>query len=267
MRPILQQLRSQVRALEAQGSGAEHQDRTLAIGVDGLDEALGGGLALGGVSELVPTAFMDEPSVLSLGLALASRTMQARGGDLVLLEDGGSGGGHWGRHWGRLYGPGLQSIGIDPARVLIVSVRNTKLAHACLEDCARTTGLAGVVCLLGPKAGFDLVGARRVQLAAEQAHGLVLLVASLHTTPFAPARARLRVAAAPRPGRTVPGASLPLPGPPAWAVTLERTRSGARPQRFELEYDHAYRRITPYHRPAPAPVPNRSAFAGFRQTG
>jgi protein ImuA len=240
MRPDLDILRAQISALETHSTGAHV---VLPTGAQGLDGALGGGLALGGVSELVPAAFMDEPASISFGLVCAATMMDQRPGDLVVIHDGAHA-----RSWGQFYGPGLQALGLAPSRVLFVAAPDAKRFHACLEDCARTMGLAGVLALAGAKSGFNLTGARRIQLASEQSQGLVLLVQSLRTTSFMPARARLRIASAPC--RSVPqggGASLPALGPPAWAVTLERTRSGAKPQSFHLEYDYATHRL---HQPA-----------------
>jgi hypothetical protein len=201
-----------------------------------LDVALGGGLALGGVTEVVPAAFMDEPASLHFAFACMAKVLQQRSGDLVVIEDASRGQG-WGAAWGQLYGPGLQKLGF----------------HACLEDAARTFGLAGVLAVSGPKAGFSLAGARRVQLAAEQAHSLVLAVQGLRTSAFAPARARLVLAS--RPCRSVPlGTALPGLGPPAWRLHLERARNGARPQSFDLEYDDATHCLY-----QPATLANRSS--------
>jgi protein ImuA len=235
MRPELHHLRAQVRAIEAH---ARPHATPLATGADGFDAALGGGLAIGGVSEFVPAAFMDEPASITFALACAATALAQRAGDLVIVEDGSHA-----RLWGGVYGPGLQALGVDPRRVLLVSTPTPKATHACLEDCARTTGLAGVLGFLGPKAGFALAGARRVQLAAEQGGAVVMLVDSLRTPVFAPAFARLKIAAAPSRGRVLRGASLPDLGPPMWQVSLERARSGARPQSFELEYDYATHRL------------------------
>lgn len=231
----LSQLRAQIRAIES-----HHREGicALATGAHDLDHALSGGLALGGVSEFVPAAFMDEPASITFALACAATALSQRAGDLVIVEDG-----THARNWGRVYGPGLQALGVDPSRVLLVSTPTPKATHACLEDCARTTGLAGVLAFAGPKAGFSLSGARRVQLAAEQGQSLVMIVQSLRTPTFAPAFARLSIASAPSRGVPLRGASLPDLGPPAWAVTLERARSGARPQNFEMEYDYATHRL------------------------
>ena len=235
MRPELHHLRAQVRAIEAH---ARPHVTPLATGGDGLDDALGGGLAIGGITEFVPAAFMDEPASITFALACAATALAQRAGDLVIVEDGSHA-----RLWGHIYGPGLQALGVDPRRVLLVSTPSSKATHACLEDCARTTGLAGVLGFVGPKAGFALAGARRVQLAAEQGGAVVMVVASLRTPVFAPAFARLKIAAAPSRGRVLRGASLPDLGPPVWHVSLERARSGARPQTFELEYDYATHRL------------------------
>jgi protein ImuA len=251
MRPDLETLRDQVRAIETHHRG-DHI--ALATGADGFDAAIGGGLAVGGVSEFVPAAFMDEPASISFALVCAATALAQRAGDLVIIEDG-----THARTWGGLYGPGLQALGVDPSRVLLVSTPTPKATHACLEDCARTTGLAGVLALAGPKAGFSLAGARRVQLAAEQGQSIVMLVQSLRTSRFAPAFVRLAVANAPSRGVPLRGASLPDLGPPAWAIHLERARSGARPQNFELEYDYATHRLY-----QPTPLANRHFATGRR---
>jgi protein ImuA len=235
MQHDLTQLRAQIRALETPHQGGGN---VLPTGAADLDHALGGGLAVGGVSELAPAAFMDEPASMSFALACAGAMMGGRAGDLVVVQDGGHA-----RSWGQLYGPGLQGLGLCPSRILLVDAPDTKRFHACLEDCARTSGLAGIVALAGAKSGFNLSGARRIQLAAEQGQSIVLLVQSLRTTNFAPARARLSIASAPSRPKPQHGASLPALGPPAWSVMLERTRGGAKPQSFHLEYDYATHRL------------------------
>jgi protein ImuA len=245
MSPNLDALRAQIQAIETHGRPASAY---LPTGAIDLDAALGGGLSLGGVSEVSPASFLDEPASIQFALACIAIALQQRTGDVVILQDAT----HWARTWGGLYGPGLQKMGICPSRILWVRTRDAKSFHACLEDSARTTGLAGVLALSGPKSGFSLAGARRVQLAAEAAHSLVLAVHGVRTSAFAPARARLVLASrACRPIQI--GTALPALGPPAWTVHLERTRNGARPQSFDLEYDDATHRLY-----QPAVLANRS---------
>ena len=244
MRQNLVDLRAQINALENHSVGA---NCVLETGARLLDAALGGGLALGGVNEVVPAAFMDEPASMSFAAACAANMMSQRSGDLVIVQDGAHA-----RSWGQFYGPGLQGLGLCCSRILFVDVPDAKRFYDCLEDCARTTGLAGVLALAGPKSGFSLAGARRVQLAAEQGQSLVMLVQSLRTPTFAPARVRISIASAPS-QKVAQGTNLPALGPTAWTVTLERTRGGATqggatrggiwPQSFHLEYDYATHRL------------------------
>jgi protein ImuA len=209
----------------------------LVTGAAGLDAALGGGLRLGAVSALEPQGPLDEPAGDALALALAGVAAGQRPGDVVIVQDPGARAVR-----GAPYGPGLARLGIAPQRLLLVSPRRPADVRACVEEAARTPGLAAVVGLLGPQAGFALVPARRVQLAVEEAHGLVLLACGLRTAPFLPARARLRVA--PVPG-TLPAwargpqalAGLPPPGAPAWRVDILKARGGGRGS-FTVEMDH-----------------------------
>ena len=252
MPPDLAALRARVRAIET-ASGPETA-ACLATGAATLDAALGGGLPLGAASEIAPASTLDEPAAVAFALGLAARALAERAGDLVIVEDGAHA-----REWGRVYGPGLEALGVPARRILIVSAPDPRRAHACLEDCARTGGLAATLALLGPRSGLSLAGARRVQLAVEGARGLVLVASSLRTEAFAPARVRLRVAAAPArdpDGVLDLGAGLPLMGPPAFAAILERARLPVPPRRFDLEFDHATHRFR-----EPAALVDRPAAA------
>jgi protein ImuA len=247
MNDTLDTLRRTVRALETAGPSAGESAR-LSLGAPALDAALGGGLVLGAVSQIQPEAHWDEPAALAFALACAARAMACRPGHLVWIGDGAAT-----REWGAPDGPGLQAMGLPLDRLLLVEAPDARRARGCVEDAARTPGLAGVLAVTGPGTAFDLTAARRVQLAAEQAGGLVLLAAAARAPVFAPARARLKVAA--RPSRPpdwaeggVPGLSLPPLGPPAWRVRLERAAGGNPFQSFDLEYDHASHRL---HQPAP----------------
>lgn len=228
----------------------------LATGAAGLDAALGGGLALGGVTALEPMAALDEAASDALALTLAAVAAGVRGGDVVIVQDPAARAVR-----GAPHAPGLEQAGIAAHRLLLVAPRRPADVRACVEEAARTPGLAAVVGLLGPQSGFGLVPARRVQLAAEEAWGLVLLGGGLRTAPFAPARARLRVAPCPgtlpgwaagrgsvggavggavgetRGAPDLPPPDLPPPGVRAWRIEIIRARSGGRGS-FIVETDH-----------------------------
>ena len=230
----LDTLRQTIGAIEGAQAGPAGM---LATGADRFDAALGGGLPLGAATTFEATAPLDEAAADALALSCAALAAGTRGGDVVIVQDRGAR-----ALRGRVYGPGLGQLGLPASRVLLVTPRSADDTRACIEEAARTPGLAAVVGLLGPQAGFGLVPARRVQLAAEEACGLVLLACGLRTAPFLPARVRLSVrpAAGSLPGwaRDLPaGSGLPPPGLPAWRADIIRARGGGRGS-FILENPH-----------------------------
>jgi protein ImuA len=245
----LEYLRTVVGALET----AHAAPACLPLGVAGLDGALGGGIAVNGVTQLMPATALDEAPALHCALVMAGQLLATRQGDLVIVADPAQT-----SQWGMIHARGLAMLGIDPARVLLVRPHTAGDVRACVEEAARSAGIGAVLGWLSEKSGFELVPARRVQLAAEEAVTPVLLSCALRTAPFAPARARLSVS--PRPGPVpdwvrllAPDISLPPPGDPAWTVEIIRARSGGR-GRFALEFDHASHRLRD-----PAPMGDRAA--------
>ncbi|MCU0882421.1 MAG: hypothetical protein MUF14_07110 [Hyphomonadaceae bacterium] len=245
----VEQLRTMVGALET----AHAVPACLPLGVAGLDAALGGGIAVNGVTQMMPAGALDEAATLHCALGMAGQLLAHRHGDLVIVADGAQIG-----QWGMIHARGLALLGIDPARVLLVTPRTPADVRACVEEAARSAGIGAVLGWLSSKSGFELVPARRVQLAAEEAATPVLLACALRTAAFAPARARLSVC--PRPGPVpdwvrllAPDIPLPPPGDPAWTVEIIRARSGGR-GRFALEFDHASYRLRD-----PAPMGDRAA--------
>jgi protein ImuA len=244
----VEQLRAVVGAVET----AHAAPACLPTGVADFDAALGGGIAINGVTQLVPEAALDEAATLHCALAFASQCLAARHGDLVIVADPAQT-----AQWGMLHAQGLTLLGIDPARVLLVTPRTAPDLRACVEEAARASGIGAVLGWLSNQSGFELVPARRVQLAAEDAATPVLLASALRTAPFAPARARLSVTARPGPlpdwvTMLAPDIPLPPPGDPAWTVEIIRARSGGR-GRFGLEFDHAS-----HHLREPAPMGDRA---------
>ena len=85
-----------------------------------------------GLHELKPAAYRDAPAALCFALAWAGMypARASRQGFSLLwcLTDRGA------REWGAPYGPGLLTLGLDPASVLIVKARNGLDAAWALEE-------------------------------------------------------------------------------------------------------------------------------------
>ena len=154
----------------------------LPLGIDSLDRALAGGLALGRV-HLLSGAMQTHGAVSGFTIALLCmlqdylsvkkptsniQSINYTNQDTSPIiwcpasQRGGA---------GMLYGHGLAAAGLDPARLLIVDTPSPSRRLAVLDDILRTEGLTAVVIEydgLQKSVDYWMRLARRAQLAAEQ---------------------------------------------------------------------------------------------------
>lgn len=193
------------------------------LGVEGLDAALGGGLACGRLHELYALGADDGPCTqgFALMLALAARP----GGHIVwLAEKGGV---------GRLYPPGVAELGVDPGRLLFVTVKDEAMLLKAAADIARAPAAGTLV--VAPSTAprkLDLTATRRLTLFAERSGVTVLLLRGSGEQPPSAAETRWLVSALP---------STPLeadaPGGATFRVDLVRRRGGPPSIGWRLEWD------------------------------
>jgi protein ImuA len=223
-KPDLESLRRTVRDLE-RGTGAGGP--VLPLGADALDGVLpDGGLARAAVHEVQPARAVwdDGPAAAFAALVLGRAQANARGPVLWIAarQD--------------LHVPGLAAFGLDRDRLLLARAGGDTDALWALEEALRCSALAGAAAEVS---AFDQVGARRLQLAAEQGGvpGVLLqrrrMPAQGRQDPSA-AATRWRVGAVPGAEGDVSG----LPGRPRWRLELLRNRGGP-PGDFEVEWDDA----------------------------
>ncbi len=162
----------------------------LALGLGGIDAALGGGLAQGSLHEVAGEA----------GAATGfCAFLLARIGGPVL----------WCHAEGRApYPHGLGAFGLDPGRMLWLALRRPADRLKAMEEGLRCPGLAAV---LGEVDAVDGTASRRLQLAAEAGGVTALLLRQRHGAATT-AVTRWRVTAAPGGGR--------------WQVALLHCRGG-----------------------------------------
>ena len=162
---------------------AGHDRRVrLPLGIDSLDRALAGGLALGRV-HLLSGAMQTHGAVSGFTIALLcmlqdylsvkkpinnTQSINYPNQDTSPIiwcpasQRGGA---------GMLYGHGLAAAGLDPARLLIVDTPSPSRRLAALDDILRTEGLTAVVIEydgLQKSVDYWMRFTRRAQLAAEQ---------------------------------------------------------------------------------------------------
>ncbi|MGI9420626.1 MAG: ImuA family protein [Geminicoccaceae bacterium] len=134
--------------------------------------------------------------------------------------------------FGHPYGPGLQSLGLPPDRLLMVTGRQDADCLWAMEQGLASRSLLAVV---GTVDRVDLTASRRLSLAA-RAHGTWCLLLPLqHGREPSAARTRWRIEAAP----SIPDALDPKGlGRPCWQLSLERSDNGGA-GRWTVEWDHA----------------------------
>ena len=162
----------------------------LPLGIDSLDRALAGGLALGRV-HLLSGAMQTHGAVSGFTIALlcmlqdylsvkkSTNNIQSINypnqdtSPIIWCPASQCGGA------GMLYGHGLAAAGLDPARLLIVDTPSPSRRLAALDDILRTEGLTAVVIEydgLQKSVDYWMRFTRRAQLAAEQSGTTAFLI-------------------------------------------------------------------------------------------
>jgi protein ImuA len=203
----------------------------LPFGIGELDERLpGGGLACGLLHEMSPKTHCERPATLGFVLALAAAALRARRGHAVFISS------RRALPYGSLYGHGLQDLGVDTHRLILIETRNDKDALWALEEALRAEAIPAVVAG-AIECDLDLTVSRRLNLAASL-RGVPLLLARPAGSAGANAAAtRWRITAAPS-ARDRFGAVERL----RWHVSLERCRNG-RPGQWLVEWCHVSHRF------------------------
>lgn len=228
--PSLPHLRRQLLALEPKPCAPV---RPFRLGVEALDERLGT-VRADAVHEVLPEAPRQAVAAQGFALGLASRA--SAGAIMWILQTTGR------SEMGEPFGPGLSAWGLDPGDLILVRVSDAASLLAAGEEALRS-GAVGAVIMSGwgEAKVHGLTASRRLMMAARSGSTLGLLVrANAEPAPSA-AETRWSIASAP---------SSPLaanaPGRPAFRARLLRSRSGAPPGEWTLEWDRETRRfVTP----------------------
>ena len=202
----------------------------LPLGVESLDSALAGGLALGRVHMLCGRPGHDG-ALTGFALALLRRILAHvdAAAPIVWCPAAAASGS------GMLYAAGLAAMGIDPGRLLIVDSPSPGARLAALEDILRTEGLAAVIVeydRVSQSSDYWMRLARRAQLAAEASGVTGLLLG----WPVAASGfdSLWQIAPSQPPGDVRAGAAHPWH--PCWQVGLRHARGG-RPWKSRLSWD------------------------------
>jgi protein ImuA len=139
------------------------------------------------------------------------------------------------RPHGRLHGHGLNALGLDPARLILVETAHRKETLWAMEEAVRSAAPAAVVGVIDT---LDLKLSQRLHLAATDAGLPLFLLRSAATLESSAAATRWRIGTA-KAARDRFG----LVTQPRWHLQLERCRNG-RPGQWVVEYDHVAHRFS-----------------------
>jgi protein ImuA len=217
----LADLKAQIQRIERGRGDLVPSVLPLAPGLD--DELPLRGLALKRVHEIAADGEREAGAATGFLFALLGRLLRVESGPVM-----------WCARQPDLYAPALAAMGLDPARLILVRVRNETERLWAFEEGLRTRGLAAMVCEL--EKPLDLAGSRRLQLAAETGStGFALRLDGQGIAGASAMETRWRIASAPsRPAEDDPLA----PGLPRWTVSLDRCRGG-RPGHWLMEWNDA----------------------------
>jgi len=209
--PMEQHL-SRLRRTIAISEALVDETRVLPLGVGAVDAALGGGLPCAALHELSTTP-VHLGAAAGFALALAALAPKVQhvmwiATDFGMLETG------------ALYGPGLDLLGLETARLLVAHVSRPMDALFAMEEALKCRALSTVVAEINGE--VDLTATRRLSLAAREGGALGLLLRHKPSCSPSAARTRWEIAACP----SVPDELGGL-GPTAFRLSLLRNRRGS----------------------------------------
>ncbi|MDT3687306.1 MAG: ImuA protein [Pseudorhodoplanes sp.] len=208
--------------------GISASGRVLPLGPPELDVFLPqGGLSLAAVHEILPRAATDAPAACGFIIALLGRLVRAGSTFFVASR---------GEIFSTLHGHGLNGLGLDPARVILVETDGGKQALWAIEETLRS-GVPGAVAGL-VDSNLDLLAGQRLHLAAADSGIPLFLLRPPDQPGTNVAATRWRVA-------TAPGTRdrFGLATHWRWHLRLERCRNG-RTGEWLVEFDHAAYRFS-----------------------
>lgn len=181
-------------------------------------DAATGGLKRGALHDLSPVGAPDMAAATGFALACAGLLLAAAGKDGLWL---------WvraemaGREAGEPYGPGLAAFGLDPARLVAVTARDTAdVLRAAEEGLAARAFSAVLIEPFGDDRHLDLTACRRLSLIADGGRSTGILLRTGGIPGPTSAVTRWRIAAAPSSG------GRRHPGNPVFSADLARNRLG-----------------------------------------
>jgi protein ImuA len=253
---------SRLRGLARQAGWREDVNAALPFGLAAFDSHLpNGGLTCGALHEIVPTTQAPRPAAFGFVVAILAQLSSSYGAGLADgertdahclphgFQNGFPNGPPYGterrivfvmpahalRQCGRLFGHGLNSLGLNPRRAILVETAHWQDSLWALLEALRSAAPQAVAGMIDR---LDLKTSQKLHLAAAEAALPLLLLRPSQTLESSAAATRWRIDAAAG-ARDRFGSYTRA----RWQVQLERCRNG-RPGEWVVEYDHVTHRFS-----------------------
>jgi protein ImuA len=224
---VMHELRRLLPAHE--GSHREGLSKALPFGLAAVDSHLAErGLTCGALHEVVPEMQAALPA--AFGFIAAFLACISSPFPLVFVLPA-----YARRQHGRLSGHGLNALGLDPARLILIETAHRKDTLWAMAEALRSAAPAAVAGMIDK---LDLKTSQKLQLAAGDAGLPLLLLRPAPTLEASAAATRWRIGTA-EAARDRFG----LYARPRWHLHLDRCRNG-RPGEWVVEYDHVAHRFS-----------------------
>lgn len=196
------------------------------FGVERVDAAMGEGLARGSVHEIFLAHPKDVTSAFGFTLALALRAAATKS-ILICQQD------FLDTEAGDINAAGLNEMGVDPLRVILVRARDAEGILRAGEQAARCAALGAVVIVpWGEAKILNFTASRRLSLAAAKSSVPIFMLRAGAKPSQSAASTRWSI-------RSAPSRALEAnaPGFPAFDLTLLRHRGGVAGHVWRVEWD------------------------------
>jgi protein ImuA len=223
--------------------------KPIPFGLTAIDRCLPqGGLSRGALHEIMPMAGAM-PAAFGFVAALLARLPGTR--PLLLVAPA-----YAFRDYGRPYSHGLNALGLDPGRLIVVETAHRKDVLWAMEEALRSDAPAAIAGVIDK---LDLKLSQRLQLAATDAGLPLFLLRLADVLESSAAATRWRVGPAPA-ARDRFGLVTHV----RWHLMLERCRNG-RAGEWMVEYDHVAHRFSLAAALADPAFPRGAGEEAFRQ--
>ena len=242
-----------IMALKRQISALEHSSRSSATPGSDTAQSPFEELESGMVHEVMGAQYEDRPAVLGVSLAWAAHLLARRTGPLLWLQyrDGDP---------LPLYGPGLTAFGVDPGRLLFMTLAREQDLLWAMEEALTCSYLAGIVGILWAEKIYDFTTSRRLLMRAQSSGVTTWVVRSHKANGSTAAQTRWCISSAPSTPTPNRSHFMPGLGKARWRMDLVRHRKGT-PKRWDVIWNHET-----LHVDLAAPLADRAPLSPMAQS-